>query len=338
MANADEKKLDPYGQLQLFGNVFDHIQSKYVEDPENAELIEEAIAGMLRSLDPHSSYLNPKDYKEMQVSTEGKFGGLGIEVTMQDGLVKVVAPIDDTPAQRAGILAGDLISHLDGKKVRGMTLSQTVDKMRGDPDTDILLTILREGHDEPFKITITRAIIKIRSTRSRIEGEEKNIGYLRITTFNEQTLPGLYKNIAKLREEIDEKELAGWIVDLRNNPGGLLSQAIGVSDIFLQQGEIVSTRGKNRSDTERYHATQTYLIKHEPVIVLINGGSASASEIVAGALQDHHRAVLLGTKSFGKGSVQSVLRLPNEGALRLTTARYYTPSGRSIQALGIEPD
>jgi carboxyl-terminal processing protease len=333
---AEEKSnnsAETYRLLNLFGDVFERVRADYVEELTDEELIEAAIGGMLSSLDPHSSFMNAKNYKAMQVQTRGRFGGLGIEVTMEDGLVKVVSPIDDTPAHRAGIEAGDLITHLDGERVLGLTLSQAVEKMRGKVGTDIKLTVRREGVDD-FDVTITRAIVKIRSVRSRMEGD---VGYLRITSFSAQATDGVKKAITKFREEAGD-QLQGVIIDLRNNPGGLLDQAVGVSDVFLDKGEIVSTRSRQPEDTSRYNARKGDLTKGLPIVVLINGGSASASEIVAGALQDHSRAILLGTKSFGKGSVQTIIPLSKQGAMRLTTARYYTPSGRSIQAVGIEPD
>ena len=325
---------DTYRQLNLFGDVFERVRADYVEDVTDKELIESAIEGMLMSLDPHSSYLNPERFEEMQVQTKGEFGGLGIEVTMENRLVKVVSPIDDTPADRAGIMAGDLITHLDGTQVLGLTLSDAVELMRGPVGTDIVLTVRREGVDTPLEITITRAIIQIRSVRSRVEGDA---AYLRITTFNEQTLGGVEKALKALKSELGNR-MTGVIMDLRNNPGGLLDQAVAVSDAFLDRGEIVSTRGRRHDSTQRFNAKPGDLADGLPIIVLINGGSASASEIVAGALQDHRRAIILGTKSFGKGSVQTIIPISGQGAIRLTTARYFTPSGRSIQAKGIEPD
>ena len=324
---------ETYRQLSLFGDVFEKIRTDYVEKPDEGKLIEAAVNGMLTSLDPHSSYMDAKSFRDMQVQTKGEFGGLGIEVTMENGLVKVVSPIDDTPAYRAGIEAGDLITHLDSEPVMGLTLNDAVEKMRGPIKSDIKLTIRRPGR-EPFDVTITRAVIKITSVRSRTEG---NIAYLRITTFNEQTSPGLEAAIKERKEDIGE-DLIGYVLDLRNNPGGLLDQAIEVSDAFLNQGEIVSTRGRDPDDAQRYNARPGDLAEGLPVVVLINGGSASASEIVAGALQDHRRAIVLGTTSFGKGSVQTIIPLSGNGAMRLTTARYYTPSGRSIQGTGIDPD
>ena len=336
VGDAAEKKkndADTYRLLNLFGDVFERVRADYVEDIPDQELIEAAIGGMLTSLDPHSNYLNAKSFRDMQVQTRGQFGGLGIEVTMENGLVKVVSPIDDTPAFRAGIEPSDLVSHLDGEPVMGLTLAEAVEKMRGRVGSDIKLTIRRSGRD-PFDVTITRAIIKIKSVRSRLEGK---VGYLRVTTFSERTDKGVKEAMQKLNEEAGGK-LDGLVVDLRNNPGGLLDQAVAVSDAFLDKGEIVSTRTRQSEDTQRFNARPGDVAKDLPIVVLINGGSASASEIVAGALQDHGRAVILGTKSFGKGSVQTIIPLPGHGAMRLTTARYYTPSGRSIQAVGIEPD
>jgi carboxyl-terminal processing protease len=330
---SQEDKSETYRQLKLFGDVFERVRADYVEEVTDEELIESAIQGLLTSLDPHSSYLDRKNFDDMRVQTKGEFGGLGIEVTMENGLVKVVSPIDDTPAFRAGVQAGDMISHLDGDPVLGLTLSEAVEKMRGPVNTDILLTI-RRGEREPFEVAITRAVITIRSVRSRVEGD---IGYIRITTFNEQTYTGVEKAIKDISEEVGDK-VSGFVLDLRNNPGGLLDQAISVSDAFLHQGEIVSTRGRNTDDAQRFNARAGDLAGGLPLVVLINGGSASASEIVAGALQDHRRAIVMGTKSFGKGSVQTIIPLSGHGAMRLTTARYFTPSGRSIQAKGIDPD
>jgi carboxyl-terminal processing protease len=330
---SQEDKSETYRQLKLFGDVFERVRADYVEEVTDEELIESAIQGLLTSLDPHSSYLDRKNFDDMRVQTKGEFGGLGIEVTMENGLVKVVSPIDDTPAFRAGVQAGDMISHLDGDPVLGLTLSEAVEKMRGPVNTDILLTI-RRGEREPFEVAITRAVITIRSVRSRVEGD---IGYIRITTFNEQTYTGVEKAIKDISEEVGDK-VSGFVLDLRNNPGGLLDQAISVSDAFLHQGEIVSTRGRNADDAQRFNARAGDLAGGLPLVVLINGGSASASEIVAGALQDHRRAIVMGTKSFGKGSVQTIIPLSGHGAMRLTTARYFTPSGRSIQAKGIDPD
>lgn len=332
-AESSKNNPDTYRLLNLFGDVFERVRADYVEEASDQDLIEAAITGMLTSLDPHSSYLNAKNFREMQVQTRGEFGGLGIEVTMESGLVKVVSPIDDTPAFRAGIEPGDLVSHLDGEPVLGLTLAEAVEKMRGGVGTDILLTIRRAGRP-PFDVTITRAVIKIRSVRARLEGK---IIYLRVTSFNEQAEKGVKKVMAKFREEVGD-ELQGVVLDLRNNPGGLLDQAVAISDAFLDKGEIVSTRSRRAEDTQRFNARPGDLADGVPMVVLINGGSASASEIVAGALQDHHRALVLGTKSFGKGSVQTIIPLSGHGAMRLTTARYFTPSGRSIQAVGIEPD
>jgi len=323
-----------YEQLNLFGEVFERIRDNYVEEADDEKLIEAAVNGMLTSLDPHSSYLNQKDFQDMQVQTKGEFGGLGIEVTMEDGLVKVVAPMDGTPAAEAGIQPGDLISHLDGEPITGLTLNDAVEKMRGEIGTSIKLTVIR-GSQEPFDVTLKRAVIAVKSVRWELE--QGNVGYVRISSFSEKTDSGLREAITKLKEA-SKNELNGLVLDLRNNPGGLLDQAISVSDDFLAKGEIVSTRGRDAAEAQRWNAESGDLIEGKPVVILINGGSASASEIVAGALQDHHRAILLGTKSFGKGSVQSIIPIPNHGAIRLTTARYYTPSGRSIQAKGIEPD
>ena len=322
--------------LELFGDVFDKVKKDYVETVEDKVLIEAAINGMLTSLDPHSSYLDEKAFNEMRIQTKGEFGGLGIEVTMENGLVKVVSPIDDTPAFRAGMKSGDYISRIDGESVMGTTLSDAVEKMRGKPGTDIELTVLREGASEPLIVKVTRDVIKIKSIRAR---REDNIAYIRITSFSEQTSESLEKELKTVMKDIGESKFEGMVLDLRNNPGGLLDQAIEVSDLFLTQGEIVSTGGRVADGNKRFNATAGDVISGKPIVVLINGGSASASEIVAGALQDHKRAVLVGTKSFGKGSVQTVIPLSvSNGAMRLTTSRYYTPSGRSIQADGIEPD
>ena len=334
--NADDSKqdiLETYELLNLFGDVLERIRKDYVEQPNDKELIETAIMGMLTSLDPHSSYMNAESFSDMQVQTRGEFGGLGIEVTMEGGFVKVVTPIDDTPAHRAGLEPNDFITHLNDESVLGLTLNEAVDRMRGKVGTDISLTIRRGDLDE-FNVTITRAIIKIESVRSRLEG---NIGYLRITTFNEQADKGLSKAVEGFFQE-KGGDLEGVVLDLRNNPGGLLTQAISISDAFLDKGEIVSTRSRRAQDTERFNAREGDLINGLPMVVLINGGSASASEIVAGALKDHGRAIIMGTRSFGKGSVQTIIPLTVHGAMRLTTARYYTPSGISIQATGIEPD
>src|SRR5712691_6992822 len=331
---APSNTSDSYKQLDLFGDVFELVRSDYVDDVTDETLVEGAINGMLTALDPHSNYLNSKNFNDMKVQTRGEFGGLGIEVSMENGLVKVVSPIDDTPAAHAGLKPGDLITHLDGAPVQGMTLPEAVEKMHGLITTDINLTIRREGR-EPFDVKLTRANIKIQSVRSHIESN--NIGYIRITSFNEQTDVGLNNAMKNLKTQANNK-LIGVVLDLRNNPGGLLDQAVAVSDAFLDKGEIVSTRGRRPDDAQRYNARTGDIAAGLPIAVLINGGSASASEIVAGALQDHHRAILLGTRSFGKGSVQTIIPLAGHGAMRLTTARYYTPSGRSIQAKGIDPD
>ena len=325
---------ETYKQINLFGDVFDAARANFVDQVGNETLIEGAINGMLTALDPHSNYLNAKNFDDMKVQTRGEFGGLGIEVAMENGLVKVVSPIDDTPAARAGLRPGDLITNLNGEAVQGMTLPEAVEKMRGLINTDINLTIRREGR-EPFDVKLTRANIKIQSVHSHLENG--NVGYVRISSFNEQTDVGLNAAMKNLKQQSNNK-LIGVILDLRNNPGGLLDQAVAVSDAFLDKGEIVSTRGRRAEDAQRYDARSGDIANGVPIVVLINGGSASASEIVAGALQDHHRAILVGTRSFGKGSVQTIIPLPGHGAMRLTTARYYTPSGRSIQAKGIEPD
>ena len=328
---------DTYRQLNLFGDVFEKIRTDYVEKPDEGKLVESAINGMLSSLDPHSSYMDAKSFREMQVQTKGEFGGLGIEVTQEDGLIKVVTPIDDTPAFKAGVLSGDIITAIDDDQVQGMTLNQAVDKMRGAVNTPVKLKILRGPKKEALDIKIVRDVIKIQSVRSHIEGGD--IGYIRITQFSEQTYDGLKAAMAKLGSTPGDANLKGYILDLRNNPGGLLDQSIEVVNAFVDRGEIVSTRGRNVEETQRYSARPGADLSHgKPLVVLINGGSASASEIVSGALQDHKRATLIGTRSFGKGSVQTIIPLGANGALRLTTARYYTPSGRSIQAKGIEPD
>ena len=333
-ATKKDKNRETFPQLELFGTVFDRIRSDYVEEIDVEKLIENAVNGMLSSLDPHSSYLNEKTFRDMQVQTRGEFGGLGIEVTMEDGLVKVMSPIDDTPAFKAGIITGDLITHIDGQQVRGLTLQQAGEKMRGLVDTKIKLTI-RRGSKEPFSVTITRAKIKITPIKARIE--DKDVGYIRITSFNEQTTSGLRRAYRRISKKA-KGGLKGLVLDLRNNPGGLLKEAISVSDAFLDRGEIISTRGRKKSRGQRWNASKGDITKGMAIVLLVNGGSASASEIVAGALQDHHRAIILGTRSFGKGSVQTIIPLPGHGAIRLTTQRYYTPSGRSIQAKGIEPD
>ena len=334
--NGSEDKNRVYEQLNLFGEVFDRIRSGYVEDVNSSDLISAAIRGMLTSLDPHSGYMPPESFQDMQVDTRGAFGGLGIEVTQEDGFVKVVSPMDGTPASEAGIQSGDFITHVDGEAILGLTLSEAVDKMRGPVGSEVSLTIVRNLDEEPFDIVIIRDVIKLTAARVRVEDD---VIIIRVTTFNEQTTPNIKKGIKEKIDELSGKDnVSGFIIDLRNNPGGLLSEAISVSDMFLNQGEIVSTRGRNNGQAKRYSASKGDLAENKPIIVLINGGSASASEIVAGALQDHKRAVILGTKSFGKGSVQSVIPLGENGAMRLTTARYYTPSGRSIQALGVVPD
>ncbi|MBL8641725.1 MAG: S41 family peptidase [Alphaproteobacteria bacterium] len=331
----EQLNAETYKQLSLFGSVFETVREKYVDTISDEKLIEYAIKGMLTNLDPHSDYMTAKDFDDMKVQTKGEFGGLGIEVTMQDGLVKVVSPIDDTPAFKAGIQPGDLISHLDKKPIIGMTLAEAVEKMRGKVGSSVELTVRREGINEPLFIKIKRDTIKIKSVRYHVEGGD--VGYIRITTFNQNTYNGLKDAFENIKKESNNK-LVGYVLDLRNNPGGLLDQAISVSDAFLDKGEIVSTRGRNDEAINRDNALPGDLADGLPVVVLINGGSASASEIVSGALQDHHRAVVMGTKSFGKGSVQTVIPTPGQGAMRLTTARYFTPSGRSIQSKGIEPD
>jgi len=336
-ATARAAASDTYRNLNLFGDVFEKIRSDYVERPDEQKLIESAINGMLTSLDPHSSYMDAKSFRDMQVQTRGEFGGLGIEVTQEDGLIKVVTPIDDTPASHAGIQSGDIITAIDGESVQGLSLNQAVDKMRGAPDTSVTLKIVRGANKDPQDIKLTRAVIQIKSVRARQEGDD--IGYIRITQFNEQTFDGVRAAIQKFQADIPAAKFKGYVLDLRNNPGGLLDQSIAVVNCFLDRGEIVSTRGRNPDETMRYNARPGDLSKGKQVVVLINGGSASASEIVAGSLQDHKRATVIGTRSFGKGSVQTIIPLgQSNGAVRLTTARYYTPSGRSIQARGIEPD
>ncbi len=330
-----ENNEETYRQLGLLGDVFERARAQYVEPVTDEELVENAIEGMLANLDPHSSYLDNDDFEQMRVQTSGEFGGLGIEVTMDNGFVKVVSPIDGTPAFDAGIKAGDYFTHLDGETVMGLSLSEAVEKMRGKVGQPIVLTVVREGAEDVMDIEVVRDIIKIESVKSRVEQDD--VGYVRITTFNQNTTPGLIKAIDDIKKEAGDKVI-GYVLDLRNNPGGLLNEAITVSDAFLEKGEIVSTRGRNEEDTKRDNARPGDLIDGKPVIVIINGGSASASEIVAGALQDHKRALVIGEQSFGKGSVQTIIPLPGHGAMRLTTARYYTPSGRSIQAEGITPD
>ncbi|PSM19004.1 MULTISPECIES: S41 family peptidase [Nitratireductor] len=326
---------ETYRHLAVFGDIFERVRAQYVTPPEDKNLVESAINGMLTSLDPHSSYLNPDAAKDMRVQTKGEFGGLGIEVTMENELVKVITPIDDTPAARAGVLAGDLIAEIDGEDVRGLNLSDAVERMRGAVDTPIELTILREGAVEPIKITIVRAIIKVRAVKYRVEGD---VGYVKIASFTEKTFDDLQAAIADIESEVPADKLKGFVLDLRLNPGGLLDQAVSVSDAFLDRGEIVSTRGRDPKDVVRFDARAGDLTGGKPLIVMVNGGSASASEIVAGALQDHRRATVLGTRSFGKGSVQTIIPLAENGALRLTTALYYTPAGKSIQGKGITPD
>ncbi|MEZ7983858.1 MAG: S41 family peptidase, partial [Paracoccaceae bacterium] len=336
LAQENSQKANIYQQLDLFGDIFERIRGQYVEEVDAADLIEAAIDGMLSSLDPHSSYLSPEDAADMRVQTRGEFGGLGIEVTQEEGFVKVVSPIDDTPADEAGIEAGDFITHVDGDSVLGLSLDEAVGMMRGVVGSEIVITVVREGEDEPFDVTIVRDTIKLTAVRTRVEGESV---VLRVTTFNDQTYSNLEAGIEKQIEAAGGIDLVnGFILDLRNNPGGLLTQAIRVSDAFLDKGEIVSTRGRDPEDGDRHNANIGDLAQQKPLVVLINGGSASASEIVAGALQDHRRAIVVGTKSFGKGSVQTVMPMRGSGAMKLTTARYYTPSGRSIQALGISPD
>jgi carboxyl-terminal processing protease len=331
--NADTNRQETYKQLNLFGDVFQRVQEQYVEEVTDKKLIESAISGMLQSLDPHSSYLSADSYKDMQVKTKGKFGGLGIEITMEDGVVKVVSPIDDTPAAKAGMKSGDLIIGVDGESIRGLTINESVSKLRGPVGSKVIITVVRDKKD-PYEIEIKRDIINIKSVKHNII---KNIGYVRLTTFSDTTTSGLEKALTEIKKNIGNK-FQGLILDLRNNPGGLLNQSISVADAFLNQGEIVSTQGRNDDDTSRVFAKKGDLINGQPLVVLINSGSASASEIVAGALKDHSRAIIIGTRSFGKGSVQSIIPLAGNGAMRLTTARYFTPSGISIQAKGIEPD
>ena len=336
LAQENTEKTKIYEQLDLFGDIFERIRGQYVEQVDAGELIEAAINGMLSSLDPHSSYLSPEDAADMRVQTRGEFGGLGIEVTQEEGFVKVVSPIDGTPADTAGIEAGDFITHVDGDSVLGLTLDEAVGMMRGVVGSEIVITVVREGETEPFDVKIIRDTIKLTAVRTRIEGQSV---VLRVTTFSDQTYANLEDGLVRQVESaggIDQ--VNGFVLDLRNNPGGLLTQAIRVSDAFLDKGEIVSTRGRNPEEGDRHNATLGDLAQQKPLVVLINGGSASASEIVAGALQDHRRAIVIGTKSFGKGSVQTVMQMRGNGAMKLTTARYYTPSGRSIQALGISPD
>ena len=328
---------DTYSQLNLFGDVFERVRTDYVERPDDSKLIEGAINGMISSLDPHSRYMNDKGWTDMQETTHGEFGGLGIEVTMEDGFIKVVAPIDDTPASRAGIMSGDIITQIDDEAIQGMTLDQAVNKMKGPPNSQTRLKIIRKDADKPIDVAITREIIRVRPVRFHTDGG--NIGYIRITSFNEQTTEGLHKAITEISKEIPQDKLAGYVIDLRNNPGGLLDQAVSVVSSLMARGEVVSTRGRLPEETQRFTARGGDMTKGKPLVVLINGGSASASEIVAGALHDHKRATLIGTRTFGKGSVQTIIPLgAGNGALALTTARYFTPSGRSIQAQGIAPD
>ncbi|MDP2120227.1 MAG: S41 family peptidase [Hoeflea sp.] len=334
-SSAEAAGTATYRQLAIFGNVFERVRAQYVTPPEEGKLIESAINGMLTSLDPHSSYLNQEAADDMRTQTRGEFGGLGIEVTMENELVKVITPIDETPAARAGVLAGDFISEIDGEPVRGLSLAEAVDKMRGPVNTAIELTVLREGADQPLKIKVVRDIIAVKAVRYRVE---EDVGYLRVISFTEKTYDDLSNAIETIAKEVGKDKLKGYVLDLRLNPGGLLDQAISVSDAFLDRGEIVSTRGRNPEETRRFNSRPGDLTGGKPVIVLINGGSASASEIVAGALQDHRRATVLGTTSFGKGSVQTIIPLDAKTALRLTTALYYTPSGTSIQGTGIKPD
>ena len=333
--SASAANSEIYRQLDLFGEVLERVRSDYVEKPEDSKLIEAAINGMLTALDPHSAYLNPKHFRDMQVQTRGEFGGLGIEVTMENGVVKVVSPIEDTPAAKAGIQSGDLITGLDKEQIQGLTLQEAVEKMRGPVNSPITLTIVRKGVEDPFDVKVTRDVIHINPVKYSAEGDD--VGYIRVTTFNEQTTANMQKAIEDLKKQLGPK-LKGYIIDLRNNPGGLLDQAISVSDAFLDQGAIVLTRGRNLEETQRSNARPGDMTDGKQLIVLINGGSASASEIVVGVLQDHHRATIVGTRSFGKGSVQTIIPLGSNGALRLTTAPYSTPPGRSIQAKGIEPE
>ncbi len=334
--HADAAGPETYRQLDIFGDIFERVRSQYVSEPEEKKLIKNAINGMLHSLDPHSSYLDPEESGRMREQTKGEFGGLGIEVTMENELVKVITPIDDTPASKAGVLSGDLISQIDGENVRGLTLQEAVEKMRGLVNTPIVLTILRKGADKALKIRIVRDTIVLKSVKFRVEGDD--IGYVDVNGFTEKTQEGVENAIKKIREQVPDDKLKGYVLDLRLNPGGLLNQAVSVSDSFLNRGEIVSTRGRKKDNVQRESAKPGDLTKGKPVIVLVNGGSASASEIVAGALQDHRRGTVLGTRSFGKGSVQTIIPLGQNGALRLTTALYYTPSGCSIQGKGIDPD
>ncbi len=331
---AQAGSADSFRQLKLFGDVYERVRAEYVEEVAEQKLIEAAINGMLTSLDPHSSYLDTEKYRDMQVQTRGEFGGLGIEVTMENGLVKVVSPIDDTPASKAGVQPGDFVTHIDGEAVMGMSLSEAVEKMRGPVDSKIDLRLLRKGRDEPFDVSLNRAVIKISPVRARVEGD---VAYVRLTTFNEQTATEMREKLDEMTGKIGDK-LTGIVLDLRNNPGGLLDQAVAVADAYLDKGEIVSTRGRRPDSVQRFNSRPGDIAEGVPMVVLINGGSASASEIVAGALQDQRRAIVMGTQSFGKGSVQTIMPLSGNGAIRLTTARYYTPAGTSIQAKGITPD
>jgi carboxyl-terminal processing protease len=326
---------ETYKQLAIFGDIFERVRAQYVTPPDDKSLVENAINGMLTSLDPHSSYMNAEAAQDMRVQTKGEFGGLGIEVTMENDLVKVITPIDDTPAAKAGVMAGDFIAKIDGEEVRGLTLNDAVQKMRGPVSTPITLTILREGADKPLEIKVVRDIIKVKAVKFRVEND---IGYMKITSFTEKTYDDLESAIQTIKKQVPKDKLKGYVLDLRLNPGGLLDQAVSVSDAFLDRGEIVSTRGRDPKDVTRFDAKAGDDIDGKPLIVLINGGSASASEIVAGALQDLRRATVVGTQSFGKGSVQTIIPLGENGALRLTTALYYTPSGKSIQGKGITPD
>lgn len=334
-SSANAASSETYKQLAIFGDIFERVRNQYVTPPDEKSLVENAINGMLTSLDPHSSFMNADAAKDMRVQTKGEFGGLGIEVTMEDDLVKVIAPIEDTPAAKAGVLSGDFIAKIDGAEVRGLTLNDAVEKMRGEVNTPIKLTILRKGADKPIELTVVRDIIKVKAVRFRVEND---VGYMKINSFTEKTQDDLEDAITKIKAQIPAEKLKGYVLDLRLNPGGLLDQAVSVSDSFLERGEIVSTRGRDPKDVSRFDAQAGDDINAKPMIVLVNGGSASASEIVAGALQDHRRATILGSQSFGKGSVQTIIPLAENGALRLTTALYYTPAGKSIQGKGITPD
>nr|WP_235962166.1 S41 family peptidase [Falsiroseomonas selenitidurans] len=331
----DGGRAETYRLLNLFGDVFERVRAEYVVPVNDRDVIENAINGMLQGLDPHSSYMNPRSFRDMQVQTRGEFGGLGIEVTQEGGYVKVISPIDDTPASRAGVKPGDLITHLNGQSTQGLSLQDAVEQMRGERGSTIRLTIRREGETRPVEVTLTRDVIRPQVARFRLEGND--IAYIRLSSFNEQTETALRRAMGTMRSQAGGT-LRGLVLDLRNNPGGLLDQAVQVTDDFLEQGEIVSTRARRAEDAQRWNARPGDIAQGLPIVVLVNSGSASASEIVAGALQDHRRAIVMGVKSFGKGSVQTVMPIPGNGAIRLTTARYYTPSGRSIQALGIEPD